>query len=65
MLGNLILRTVNIGRIVCFVRRKHKRGKRLRPTDPPHVSGDQNVTRYQCSRCGATWARKIKAKEGA
>ena len=41
---------------------KHGRGKRLKPTDPPHVPGDQNVLRFQCPRCGATWTRKVKAK---
>jgi len=45
--------------------RGHKRGKRLKPTDPPHVPGEQNVDRLQCPRCHATWTsrkpRKVKA----
>lgn len=39
---------------------KHRRGKPLKPTDPPHVPGGQNVKRFQCPRCGDIWTRKIR-----
>ena len=49
-----------LGKLLCWIAGKHKRGVRLKPTDPPHVPGDQNVIRFQCGRCKATWTRKVK-----
>ena len=52
-----------LGKLACWWTRKHKRGVRLLPTEPPHVPGAQSDIRFRCPRCSATWtrqARKVK-----
>lgn len=44
-------------RILCLFG-KHGRGKRIEDT-PSMLAG---LTMYQCSRCGATWTRKVRVK---
>ena len=48
-----------LGWTMCKLAGKHKRGKRIDTDEYPH---DWHT--YQCSRCLATWVRKIrKAKK--
>ena len=57
-----------LGKLVCWITRKHKRGRRLKPADPPHLPTEDgkewpaNLHRYQCPRCKATWTRPAKVK---
>ena len=44
-----------LGWAMCKLARKHKRGKRIDTDLYPH---DWHT--YQCSRCLATWLRKIR-----
>ena len=57
-----------MGGIVCGLT-KHKRGRKLKPTDPPHLPTDDSMpwpdgwTRYRCDRYGATWTRKVGGEQ--
>ena len=42
-----------LGRLKCFLLRKHQRGKRIAQT--------QEAKTYRCPRCAATWTRKVRA----
>lgn len=48
-----------IGRIICAVTRKHRRGRVV----VNHVPNQPDAKLYQCPRCGATWTRKSKVKK--
>lgn len=42
-----------IGSAICFLLRKHARGKRVDTPPGP-------VWKYRCPRCHATWTRKVR-----
>lgn len=46
---------IMLGRLICFLLRKHKRGKR--DAGVPCAEGEQG---YRCTRCGATHVRKLR-----
>jgi hypothetical protein len=50
-----------IGKLICLIKRKHKRGKRV--TDLPGIAASCAMGHelFRCPRCGATWSRKVKA----
>ena len=57
-----------IGRLICFILRKHKRGKRvahLAHSAGGPVGGPSDTFRMQCPRCKAKWDRTIKPKPAA
>lgn len=43
-----------LGKLVCLVTRKHKRGKRVA------AQCNQELKAFRCPRCGATWTRKVR-----
>ena len=51
---------VNIGRLVCWITRKHRRGKRF--GNPVLQSDGKLHQMFECTRCGTTWMSKIKVK---
>ena len=47
-----------LGKLICAMTGKHKRGKRVIPQSIlEHVT----VKVFECPRCGATWTRKVKS----
>ena len=54
-----------VGKLICWVTRKHKRGKRLQLVDGNIPQLLPNATLYECPRCHATWTRKRAKKEQA
>ena len=50
--------TAMLSKLICLIK-GHKRGKLIRNM-PPH-EGLPGEKGYRCPRCGATWARKVKA----
>lgn len=46
-----------IGRFICWITRKHKRGKRVGRND------FVGAFTYQCPRCGLRWERKVGTKK--
>ena len=53
-----------IGKLICWVTRKHKRGKRLFPSSLP-AEEFKGMDVFRCPRCHATWTRKRAKKEQA
>lgn len=47
-----------LGRLICGVTRRHKRGKRLLMVTSTSTTP---VNTFACPRCGAQWTRKAKA----
>lgn len=47
-----------LGWLICKVTRKHKRGKRLKPTNALAASLQHQA--FECPRCKATWVRKVR-----
>ena len=41
-----------LGKLACFITRKHKRGKR--------IAQSQEAKTYRCPRCLSTWTRKVR-----
>ena len=57
--------TIMIGKLICMVTRKHKRGRRVSTSKKElFLNGMHEVTTFACPRCGAQWtrARKITLK---
>jgi len=52
-----------LGKLICFITRKHRRGQLLQTMGK--LVGDAYIThaRYFCSRCGAQWVRRILTKK--
>ena len=44
-----------LGKLICWITGKHKRGKRIEGS-PAHLPS------FRCPRCSAVWARKVKVK---
>lgn len=52
-----------IGKLICAVTRKHKRGVRIGREDGDGGYGDtkfEAVNFFRCPRCGAQWSRKVR-----
>jgi hypothetical protein len=48
------------GKLICFITRKHKRGKPVNVAASKALATLPGTVHYQCPRCKAVWARKGK-----
>lgn len=57
-----------LGKLTCFIFRKHKRGKRITKMvrdDVGNTRSLSNTEQFQCPRCLATWTRPIRSPKPA